>query len=126
MLDGRDPAAPGRLIDCWRGDAVERRAQARELSARLRQLRETARSPDGSITVSVGAVGDLVGLTLEDAVRDRPPAVLAAEIMATVGVARAALLDGVAGAARATVGADSVIGQVVVRSFAGRYKDAAP
>jgi YbaB/EbfC DNA-binding family protein len=121
MLDGRDLAEAARLIDCWRPGAAERRAQARELSSRLRHLRETARSADGSITVSVGAAGDLLDLSLGEGALDRTPAVLAAEIMATVGVARAALLDGVAGAAAATVGAESMLGQVVVRSFAGRY-----
>ena len=121
MLDGRDLAEAGRLVDHWRADVTERRARARDLSARLRRLRETARSPDGSITVSVGAAGDLLGLTLGESVRDRSPAVLAAEIMATVAVARAALLDGVVSAAEATVGAESVMGRVVVRSFASRY-----
>ncbi|GIE29038.1 hypothetical protein Ait01nite_020830 [Actinoplanes italicus] len=120
MFDGGSLGDAERLIDEWRGAIEERAARARALESRLARLSETARSPDGLVTVTVGARGDLTGLDLAEAVRQRPAAVTAREILATVRIARGALLTAVTAATTEAMGPGTATGRAVVESFTDR------
>ncbi|MEU4424331.1 YbaB/EbfC family nucleoid-associated protein [Actinoplanes sp. NPDC024001] len=122
MFDARDLDEAERWIDNWQNAIEVRAGRARELSARLEQLTRTARSPDGLVTVSVGATGDLLGLELGEGIRQRPATTTAREILTTLSAARAALTDAVAAETEATLGAGTATGRAVVESFAARYR----
>ena len=120
MLDGRDFDASERMIDDWQAGIEERAAQARQLSARLSRLSASMRSNDRMVTVTVGASGDLVGLELDERIRQRPAAETARAIMATLQLARRRLTSAVAEVTAETVGADSATGRAVLASYTSR------
>jgi hypothetical protein len=120
MFDGGSLGDAERLIDEWRGTIEQRAARARSLESRLARLTETARSPDGLVTVTVGVQGDLTALDLAEGVRQRPAAVTASEILSTLRVARGALVAAVADVTAETMGADTATGRAVVESFTNR------
>lgn len=120
MFDGKSLSDAERLIDEWRGVIEQRAARARALEARLARLTETARSPDGMVTVTVGIRGDLTALELAEAVRQRPAGVIAREILSTVRAARGALLTAVTAATTEAMGPDTATGRAVVESFTYR------
>src|SRR4051812_48330780 len=95
MFDGRDFDAAERLVDDWEAGFEARATQARELSARLAQLRATARSTDELVTVTVGSTGDLVDLELDERIRQRPAAETARQILTTLNAARGTLVAAV-------------------------------
>lgn len=123
---GRDPDETERLIDEWRGTIEDRTARARALEARLAQLSETARSPDGLVTVTVGAALDLTRLDLGEGIRQRAASVTAREIMATMRAARGALVAAVTVATAETVGVESAAGQAIISAYADCLTPAPP
>lgn len=123
MFDGESLGEAERLIGEWRGAVEERAARARALSSRLEQLAETVRSPDGLVTVTVGARGDLTALDLGEGIRHRPAAVTAREIVATLRAARGAMVTAVTAVTAATVGTNCAPGRAVVATYAGRLAD---
>ncbi|WP_433301314.1 YbaB/EbfC family nucleoid-associated protein [Actinoplanes sp. CA-030573] len=120
MFDAGDLDAAERMIDDWQAGIETRAAQARELSARLSRLSATARSADRLVTVTVGASGDLTGLTLDERIRQRPAQETARAILATLGQARATLTAAVTEVTAGTVGADSETGRAVIASYTAR------
>jgi DNA-binding protein YbaB len=120
MFDGRDFDAAERMIDDWQAGIEERAVRARELSARLSRLSARVRSDNRLVTVTVGASGDLVGLELDERIRQRPAAETAGAILTTLRAAQAKLAEAVADATAETVGADSATGRAVIASYAGR------
>ncbi|MDI6105298.1 YbaB/EbfC family nucleoid-associated protein [Actinoplanes sp. NEAU-A12] len=120
MFDGKGLDGAERLIGQWRGAIEERAGRAQALASRLAQLSETARSPDGLVTVTVGARGDLTALDLGEGIRQRPAAVTAREIVATLRAARGAMTGAVTAVTAATVGTDSAVGRAVVETYADR------
>ncbi|MEV0895908.1 YbaB/EbfC family nucleoid-associated protein [Actinoplanes sp. NPDC049802] len=124
MFDGRDLSDAERWIDEWRCAIDERAERTRALSARLARLSETARSPDGLVTVTIGPGGDLMGLDLGEGIRRRPAADTARAILATLRAARSRLSSAVAAAADETVGADSATGRAVIAAYAVRVSPA--
>ncbi|WP_430783173.1 YbaB/EbfC family nucleoid-associated protein [Actinoplanes sp. G11-F43] len=122
MFDARGLGEAERLIDEWRGAIEVRASRARELSSRLALLTETARSPDGLVTVTVGAGGDLTGLDLGEGIRQRPATVTAREIMTTLRAARSAMVAAVTVTTTETIGADSATGRAVIETFAARFR----
>ncbi|MFC4070685.1 YbaB/EbfC family nucleoid-associated protein [Actinoplanes subglobosus] len=123
---GRDPDEIERLIDEWRGTIEDRTARARALEARLAQLSETARSPDGLVTVTVSAALDLTRLDLGEGIRQRAASVTAREIMATMRAARGALVSAVTVATAETVGTESAAGQAIISAYADCLAPAPP
>lgn len=122
MFDGRELDEAQRWIDSWQNAIEVRAGRARELSARLSRLTRTARSPDGLVTVTVGASGDLAGLELAEAIRRRPAAATARDILTTLSAARAALTAAVVVETEATIGADSATGRAVIEAYAVRHR----
>lgn len=120
MFDARGLGEAERLIDEWRGTIEERARRALELSSRLARLTETARSPDGLVTVTVSSGGDLTGLDLGEGIRRRPAAATAREILDTLRAARTAMVTTVECTTSETVGADSATGRAIIETFAAR------
>jgi YbaB/EbfC DNA-binding family len=122
MFDGNFDAAE-RMVDDWQAGFEQRATQARELSARLAQLRATARSADESVTVTVGSSGDLIDLALHERIRERPAADTAREILKTLQAARATLIAAVTSVTDETIGTDSQTGQAIIAAYTGRVGD---
>ena len=120
MFDASDLEGAERLIGEWRGALEERTSRAKALAARLAELTATARSPDGLVTVTVGARGDLTALDLAEGVRHQPATVTAREIVATLRAARGAMAATVTAVTVETAGADSATGRAVVETYANR------
>jgi DNA-binding protein YbaB len=120
MFDGRDFDTADAMIDDWQAGIEARATQARELSARLATLSARARSADELVTVTVGASGELVGLELDERIRDRPAAETARAILATLRSARARLTAAVTAVTAETVGADSPTGRAVLAAYPRR------
>jgi DNA-binding protein YbaB len=119
---GGDLDAAARVVDGWEAGFEERATRARELSARLAQLRATARSHDELVTVTVGSSGDLIDLNLDERIRHRPAEETAREILTTLRAARGTLVAAVTSLTEETVGADSTTGQAIIASYAGRLE----
>ena len=117
MLDSGDFDETERLVHDWQAAQEGRAAAARELARRLSLLSGSARSPDGSVAVTVGPSGVVRALTLDEAVRRQPAAQTARSILATLGAAQAALVAQVRIAADETVGAGSELGRAVLSSY---------
>lgn len=118
MFDDRELGDAQAWIDEWRSGFAERARWARELSARLRRLSGTARSPDGLVSATVGPGGELLGLELGEGIRRRAATVTAEEIRVTVRAARDVLAAAVRAATAETVGAESATGRAVVAAYA--------
>ena|SRR5919107_1301820 len=123
MFDSGNIDETERLVRDWQAGLEGRAAAARELSQRLSLLSGAARSPDGSVAVTVGPSGVVRALTLDEAVRRRPAVETARAILATLGAAQAALVAQAHIAADDTVGAGSELGRAVLSSYAGGHAD---
>jgi DNA-binding protein YbaB len=85
----------------WQAEIDEMLSQYRQMRDRLGTLQRdiaalsaTARSPDGMVTATVGAHGELVGLRLDpQALRRFDETALAAQILATARVAGSAVRE---------------------------------
>ena len=122
MFDPSDLDSAEQWVDDWQAGFEERAAQARELAARLTELKATARSEDGLVEVTVGSSGALVGLELDEDVRRQSAAKTAREILATLGAAQAAMTKAATAVTAETVGADSETGRAVIASFTARER----
>jgi hypothetical protein len=120
MFDGRDLDEAEQLVDDWQAGIEARAAQARELAARLGGLTATAQSDDELISVTVGASGAPIDLTLKEDIRERPAAETARAILATVRKAQASLTAAATEATTETVGADSETGKAIIASYVAR------
>ena len=90
--------------ESYRREAEQRLAAYQELRAKIEKLAVTARSPDGSVAVTVRAGGAVSGLTLtEDALRHGADG-LGRLVLATVRQAQATLATRLARRARPYVG----------------------
>jgi hypothetical protein len=116
-----DEAALGaaqRRVDDWQSAIEERAAQARALSRRVAGLTASAVSGDGLIEATVNSSGALTGLWLDEAIRRRPAADTAEQIVAVTRAALSQLAERAAAAVEETVGRDSAAGRAVVQAYA--------
>ncbi|MFI1989987.1 YbaB/EbfC family nucleoid-associated protein [Actinoplanes sp. NPDC020271] len=120
MFDDRELGDAQAWLDEWRSGFGERARWARELSGRLHRVCGTARSPDGLVSVTVGPGGELLGLELDEGIRQRTAADTAEKIQVTVRAAREALAEAVWQATAETVGAESATGRAVAAAYAVR------
>ena len=116
--DGAGLDAAERWIDDWQSRFEEQAARARTLSQRVGELTATAASEEGTVEVTVGSSGALTGLRLDEAIRGRPAADTAEQIVAVARAAQARLAEQAAAAVAETVGPDSAAGRAVVDSYA--------
>jgi uncharacterized protein YuzE len=102
-------------LDQWVAGVDARAARTAELARQVSALTAEASSADGSITVTVGADGQLIGLEIEN---DRE---LADDILAVLRRAQRHLSQQVAEKVSETVGADSETGRAVLDGFQRRF-----
>ncbi|GAB3563943.1 hypothetical protein GCM10027445_06960 [Amycolatopsis endophytica] len=77
-------------IDTAAADSRRRAEVYQRMSGELKDVSAKAVSPDGAVTVVAGAGGEVKTLLFSDRIREVTPAALAAMVMHTLGVARAA------------------------------------
>lgn len=109
-----------RRLDDWESSIAERAAQAKALSAQVRQLTGTARSPDRMVEVVVDSSGMLAGLWLDERTRQRPAAHTARQILETTRAAHADLLWQVTEATTRSLGPDDPTATALVDSYRRR------
>ncbi|MEV6596382.1 YbaB/EbfC family nucleoid-associated protein [Actinoplanes sp. NPDC051346] len=108
-------------LDSWAAGVSAQAERAAALSRRVAGLTASAASADGSISVTVGASGQVEKFELDDRVRRLSGAELAQQLTAVMRSAQANLSTQVAGEVEATVGADSETGRAVLHSFESRF-----
>ena len=116
--DGAGLDAADRWVDDWQSQFEEQASRARALSQRVGTLTATAANEDGTIEVTVGSSGALTGLRLDEAIRGRPAADTAEQIVAVTRAAQARLAQRAVAAVEETVGRDSAAGRAVLDSYA--------
>ncbi|WP_328459362.1 YbaB/EbfC family nucleoid-associated protein [Actinoplanes sp. NBC_00393] len=114
----RDIDAAEDWLDTWTAGVNDRAARAAQLARRVSDLTARARSHDGSITVVVGANGQVLDLELDDRLRE-----LSRQILRVMREAQHRLNDQVARQVEETVGADSETGRAVLDAFARRFPE---
>jgi DNA-binding protein YbaB len=108
-------------VDSWAASVSARAQAAQELSERVSMLSVSASSRDGAVEVTVAGSGVMTDLKLDERVRSRTAAEIAAEVLAVMRRAQGSLAVRVAEIADETVGADSETGRAVVDGFARRF-----
>ncbi|MFI1993933.1 YbaB/EbfC family nucleoid-associated protein [Actinoplanes sp. NPDC020271] len=116
-----DADAAEEWLDSWVAGVDAQASRTVELSRRVAALTSSARSRDGSITVTVGSAGQLQSLDLDDSALRTNGADLSRLIMTLIGQAQAQLSEQVTEQVRQTVGLDTETGQAVVHSYATRF-----
>ncbi|MFE9188056.1 YbaB/EbfC family nucleoid-associated protein [Micromonospora sp. NPDC007208] len=112
--------AAGRRLDEWETSISDRAARAKALSTQVQALTGTATSPDRSVEVTVNASGLLIGLRLDERIRQYSSAQTAREIMATTRAAHADLLKRLTEATTETLGDGDPTGQAIIDSYQRR------
>jgi DNA-binding protein YbaB len=120
VFDPSDLDSAERWVDNWQAGFDERAAQAQELANRLSGLTSSARSEDGLIKVTVGTSGALVGLELDEGIREQSAQETARDILTTLAAAQAAMAKAATVVATETVGADTETGRAVIAVFEAR------
>ncbi|GAA2502581.1 YbaB/EbfC family nucleoid-associated protein [Winogradskya humida] len=120
----RDVDAAEDWLDSWVAGVNTQAERTAQLARQVAALSAKARSDDGTITVTVGASGQIVGLDLDDrAAERRNGAELSAEILKVMRAAQTRLTEEVAEQVRETVGTDTETGRAVVDSFSRRFPE---
>jgi hypothetical protein len=120
MFDDESASNALDRIDEWERSVSLRAEQARALARRAAEISATARSPDGLVEVTVGAEGQIKRLHLEERTREHSAAATAGKIMATLGAAKAELIQLFDEVTAETVGADSETGRMLMASLRER------
>ncbi|SEO97502.1 YbaB/EbfC family nucleoid-associated protein [Amycolatopsis saalfeldensis] len=93
------------------------RAKAEEMSERLRTATGTARTPDGAVSVTVGAAGVLQGITFGAKAYHRPPEALSATVMQLIATAQKQVSAEVYGAFGGLVGGPDSEAMSILQEF---------
>ncbi|MET8360246.1 YbaB/EbfC family DNA-binding protein [Micromonospora sp. NPDC005171] len=112
--------AVGRRLDEWETSMADRAARAKALSTQGQALTGTATSSDRLVEVNVNASGLLIGLRLDECIRQYSSAQTARHIMATTRAAHADLLKRLTEATTETLGDGDPTGQAIIDSYQRR------
>jgi DNA-binding protein YbaB len=93
------------------------RAKADEMAERLRTATGTARTPDGAVSVTVGAAGVLQGITFGAKAYHRPPEVLSAMVMQLIATAQKQVSAEVYDAFGGLVGGEGSEAMAILQEF---------
>ncbi|WP_328608262.1 YbaB/EbfC family nucleoid-associated protein [Amycolatopsis sp. NBC_00345] len=93
------------------------RAKADEMAERLRTATGTARTPDGAVSVTVGAAGVLQGITFGAKAYHRPPEVLSAMVMQLIATAQKEVSAEVYDAFGGLVGGEDSEAMAILQEF---------
>ncbi|MEU5695061.1 YbaB/EbfC family nucleoid-associated protein [Actinosynnema sp. NPDC020468] len=116
VLSG-DPAAIEAGLDRWVADLEQNARHYQELQRRVEDVRLSATSADGSVTVTVDADGALVDARFTRRIADVTPEELGRQLLAAVGQARSRIAEQVGLVADETVGGDGA------RRVTGYYRE---
>lgn len=113
-------------------DFAAKAAQLEATVARLDQVTEkinaatvTERSADGGVTVTVTSSGRVVGLQLDESVRELTPGGIASKVLQCVQRAQSRIADQVAAATQSVLG-DHPLGQDIVADYRSRFPAVEP
>jgi hypothetical protein len=120
MLD-RDPDDAEAWVRSWAARTTTKAGAAARLADRVAVLSSQASGVDGAVRVAVASTGVVTGLWLTERARRLAVDRLAAEILATMRRAQAALVAKVSTAVAETVGEDSDTGRAVLDAYARRF-----
>lgn len=109
-----------RWVNDWESRITEQAAQARALSQRIAELSATATSNDGTVTVTIDSAGTLRNLRLDEAIRRRPAAETATQILAVTQSAMRLLAEQAGQAAEETAGLSTRAARAVIDSYVNR------
>ncbi|WP_246128056.1 YbaB/EbfC family nucleoid-associated protein, partial [Amycolatopsis rhizosphaerae] len=104
---GADPIAE------FAAELEQIRAKAEEVQELVRTASATVRSPDGAVTVTVGATGALTNIAFGPRAYQRPPEALSALVLQTMGAAQKQVATQVSGAFGGLVGENSAAMEVL-------------
>ncbi len=121
MLNDIDAAED--WLDGWAAKVNIEAERAVTLSRRVAALTSTAKSRDGSITVTVGASGTVNSLELDDRVQTLAGRDLSRQVMDVLRRAQAGLSEQVSSTVQQTVGADTETGRAVIDSYEARFPE---
>ncbi|RZS29533.1 YbaB/EbfC DNA-binding family protein [Herbihabitans rhizosphaerae] len=102
-----DPDAIERGLDEWVAGFERNAARYTELAERVQDVRLTATSADGSVTVTVDANGVLKDAQFSDKISHTPPAELSRQLLGAIDKAKAGIAATVREVATETLGEDA-------------------
>jgi DNA-binding protein YbaB len=114
------------LLGDWEHRAEQQTALTVELSERLRQVKASATSDDGAVTVTVDHAGGLADLRLDSAAFRNSPDELASLIVSTSQRAQATVSERAAELARDIYGSDSPTATLIADAYAEQFPDQPP
>ena len=106
-LFGGDPADVERALDEWVAGFERNAARYRELQQRVEEVRLSATSPSGVVTVTVDANGTLVDARFSDRMHQTTPDELSRQLLGAINRAKAEIVGKVREVADETLGPDA-------------------
>jgi hypothetical protein len=122
----RDVDAAEEWLDSWVVGVDARAEAAAQLARQVAAVAAVAHNDDETITVTVGANGQVEGLELDDRVQPLSGRDLSNQILAVMRAAQRKVTEQVAAEGQATVGDDSETGRAVIDAFERRFPEPAP
>jgi DNA-binding protein YbaB len=98
---------PEQILTRYEGTLAEAQRRSDAIRDNLSSLRVTERSPDGQITVTVNDAGNLVHLTLGNALQRKDGTTVGQDVLRTIQAAQSRIADTVQEAMTPLIGADS-------------------
>ncbi|MEV6236149.1 YbaB/EbfC family nucleoid-associated protein [Lentzea sp. NPDC051838] len=123
-MDILDPAAAHEHLAAWKDRIDQVAATTAAMSARLQELRITAR--DRMAEVTVDSAGKLVELRLTEEIHRAAPDVVARTIMATLRTAQGQLASRTSEIINGTVGPNSATGQAIEATYSAAAGQGGP
>ena len=120
----RDPDEAIRRMDDWAAGFAVKAQKYQAAQEQTERLRLTASSPDGAVSVTVGADGTVTDLTFSNKVKSFPLEELSRQILTTMRRAQSGIADRVAGVMAEQLGdEDRETRTVLLDNLRGRFPD---
>jgi DNA-binding protein YbaB len=120
----RDPDETIRRMDDWAAGFAAKAERYQAAQAETEQLRLTATSGDGAVSVTVGADGTVADLTFSNKVKSFPLEELSRQILTTMRRAQSGIAERVAGVMAEKLGdEDRETRTALLDSLRGRFPD---
>jgi DNA-binding protein YbaB len=120
----RDPDETIRRMDDWAAGFAAKAERYQAAQAETEQLRLTATSGDGAVSVTVGADGTVTDLTFSNKVKSFPLEELSRQILTTMRRAQSGIADRVAGVMAEQLGdEDRDTRTALLDTLRGRFPD---
>ena len=120
----RDPDEAIRRMDDWAAGFAVKAQKYQAAQEQTERLRLTASSPDGAVSVTVGADGTVTDLTFSNKVKSFPLEELSRQILTTMRRAQSGIADRVAGVMAEQLGdEDRDTRSALLDSLRGRFPE---